>query len=198
MKRSSVISRPEARRFTGIVAAAIFVIALPALVFAHAVVYPKASTPGAYERYTLRVPNEKNVPTTRIELRFSRDVRVSSFADVPGWRLQVITDSAGAVTGAVWTGTLPPKRFAELPFVAVNPKTPGTISWPTIQTYADGQVVEWTGVEGSKTPASSTQIAAVSASTGGSSADSTRWVAWVALIIAIFGLGIAIRRPSVG
>lgn len=72
---------------------------------AHAVVYLRVSTPGAHERYTLHVPNEKNVPTTRIELRFAYDVRVSSFADVPGWQLQVITDSAGAVTGAVWTGT---------------------------------------------------------------------------------------------
>ena len=118
------------RHSPAIVAGAMCVLAIPAIVFAHAVVYPKTSTPGAYERYTLRVPNEKNVPTTRIELRFPRDLRVNSFADVPGWKLEVITDSTGAIAGAVWTGSLPPKRFVELPFVAVNPKTATSITWP--------------------------------------------------------------------
>ena len=42
----------------------------PAVAAAHAVVYPKTSAAGAYERYVLRVPNEKDTPTTRIEIRF--------------------------------------------------------------------------------------------------------------------------------
>ena len=32
---------------------------VPAAASAHAVVYPKSSATGAYERYVLRVPNEK-------------------------------------------------------------------------------------------------------------------------------------------
>ena len=32
---------------------------VPAVAGAHAVVYPRASAAGAYERYVLRVPNEK-------------------------------------------------------------------------------------------------------------------------------------------
>ena len=35
------------------------ILAAPAIAAAHAVVYPKSSTPGAYEKYVLRVPNEK-------------------------------------------------------------------------------------------------------------------------------------------
>ena len=72
---------------------------VPSLVFGHAVVYPKASTLGAYEKYVLRVPNEKDVPTTRVEIRFPADLRVSSFGDVPGWQLEVLTDSAKRI---VW------------------------------------------------------------------------------------------------
>src|SRR5690348_18036065 len=30
----------------------------------------------AYEKYVLRVPNEKGVPTTRVEIRFPSDIRV--------------------------------------------------------------------------------------------------------------------------
>jgi uncharacterized protein YcnI len=168
------------------------VLAVPALAFGHAVVFPKASTPGAYERYVLRVPNEKTTATTRVEIHFPSDVRVTAFEDVPGWQLEVLTDSAKRIVGAVWTGTLPPQRFVEFPFVAANPKTATQLVWPTFQTYGDSGRVEWTGPEGSKTPASVTTIAAVASSTSGSS----RWVAWVALVLGVVSLGLALRRPE--
>ena len=72
----------------------------------------------AYEKYVLRVPNEKAIATTKVELHFPAGLRVTSFADVPGWQLEVVTDSAKAITAAIWTGTLPPQRFIEFPFVA--------------------------------------------------------------------------------
>src|SRR5215211_9401251 len=71
----------------------------PAL--AHVTVWPRTAAPGAFERYVVRVPNEKNTATTRIEIHFPAEVRISSFLDVPGWELQVLTDSAGKITGAV-------------------------------------------------------------------------------------------------
>ena len=79
------------------------------------------STSRAYEKYTLRVPNERDVATTKIEIRFPRSVRVISFEDIPGWSMEIVRDSVKHVIGAVWTGSLPPERFVELPFVAVNP-----------------------------------------------------------------------------
>jgi uncharacterized protein YcnI len=172
----------------------LLVVLLPTVLFGHAVVFPKASAPGAYERYVLRVPNEKRVATTRVEIHFPAAVRVSSFADVPGWELQVVTDSAKRIIGAVWTGALAPERFVEFPFVAVNPKSETRLTWPAIQTYADGERVEWTGQEGAKTPASVTSVA-----TGGLSAGdgtSTRWMVWTALIVAVVSLGLALRRPE--
>ena len=164
---------------------------LPGALFGHAVVYPKVSAPGAYERYVLRVPNEKDVPTTRIEIRFPANARVTSFSDVPGWQLAVVTDSAKRIVGAVWTGTLAPQRFVELPFVAVNPKDADAVAWPTIQTYADGQRVEWTGAAGSKTPVSSTTIAQPGAV--GTASFVTTTVAWAALVLSFLSLGLAMR-----
>jgi uncharacterized protein YcnI len=163
----------------------------PTVVLAHAVVLPKKSAPGAFEKYVLRVPNEKDSPTTRIEIHFPAGMRVVSFADVPGWQLEIITDSAKAIIGAVWTGTLPAKHFVEFPFEAGNPKTPTKVSWPTDQTYASGEVVEWTGSEGSKTPASVTSIEplAQSAGIGGT------WMAGAALLVAMISLGLTMRRP---
>jgi uncharacterized protein YcnI len=133
---------------------------LPAVTLAHAVVYPERSTPGTYEKYVLRVPNEAGVPTTRVEIRFPPEVRVISFADVPGWTLAVESDTGGRVTAAVWTGSLPSRRFVEFPFMAVNPRNEARLEWPVYQTYADSVRIDWTGPEDSDRPASSTLIVA--------------------------------------
>jgi hypothetical protein len=168
---------------------------VPSLVFGHAVVYPKASTTGAYEKYVLRVPNEKDVATTRVEIHFPAELRVSSFGDVPGWQLEVLTDSAKKIVGAVWTGTLAPHRFVELPFVAANPKTAATLVWPVFQTYGSSEKVEWTGPQGSKTPASSTLIAPAAESVAAAKAPSPL-VSYAALVLAVLSLGLALRRPD--
>ena len=167
-----------------------------AIADAHAVVYPKATAPGSYERYVLRVPNEKNSATTKVELRFPAGLRVTSFSDVPGWQLEIMTDSAGAITGAIWTGTLPPKRFIEFPFVAANPKTEATLVWPAFQTYADGERVEWTGPEGSKRPASATEVRSLGTTGGAGPSRVTTWVAFAALLLALISLGLSVRRTQ--
>jgi uncharacterized protein YcnI len=167
----------------------------PAIAFAHAVVYPKAAATGSYERYVLRVPNEKTSATIRVELHFAPDLRVTSFEDVNGWTLEVLTDSATRTVGAVWTGSLPPGRFVEFPFMAANPKTATKLTWPAYQTYADGEKVEWTGAEGSKNPASATNIEPAAATGNAQTAQGTppAWVAWVALGLGIVSLGVALR-----
>jgi uncharacterized protein YcnI len=177
---------------------AVLSLSLPVLAFAHAVVFPKASTLGGYERYVLRVPNEKTTATTRVEIHFPTDVRVTAFEDVPGWTLEVVTDSAKRIVGAVWTGNLPPQRFVELPFMAANPKEGAALTWPAYQTYADGERVEWTGPEGSKSPASVTTLAAAAPRAGAprSVPEAPRWITWVALVVAFVSLGFALRRPE--
>lgn len=189
-----MIPRSRASRIAGITTA--LTLAVYAIGLAHAVVYPKASTAGAYERYVIRVPNERKVPTTRVEMTFPAEVKVSSFADVPGWTIEVTRDTAQRIVGAVWTGSLPPERFIELPFVAANPKTAGAITWPVIQTYADGEKAEWTGPAGSKRPASSTTIAATAATSGPT--GGMNGIAIAALAIAVVSLGLALRPRTSG
>src|ERR1044072_5604780 len=135
-------------------------ILVPSIALAHAVVFTKVSAPGAYEKYVVRVPNERDVPTTRVELRFPPGLRVVSFGDVAGWNLQILRDSSQHITGAVWTGVLPKERFIEFTFIAVNPTDSARLTWPTIQTYQGGEVVNWTDPDTTaKTPVSATTIA---------------------------------------
>ena len=173
--------------------AAAVLLGAPATAFAHAVVFPRRAEPGAYERYVLRVPNERGVPTGRVEIRFPAGLRVVSFGDVPGWTVEVKKDASGAVTGAVWTGTLPAERFVELPFVAVNPKAGTRLVWPVSQTYQGGERIEWSGPADSKTPASVTEIAA--AETNGGS-DTGTYLGGAALLVALLALGLALRRGT--
>ena len=206
---------PKGARRAALLFATGLTLATASIANAHVTVQPKAAKAGGYERYVVRVPNEKNTPTLRVEIRFPAGLRVTSFQDVPGWKLEVVTDSAKRVTGAVWTGTLPPQRFVEFPFVAANPKEATKLVWPAFQTYADGERVEWTGAEGTKTPASVTNISAGDVTTSAASTDSassaagttgaaratggdgaTRWVPWLALLISVLSLGLALRRPA--
>lgn len=171
----------------------------PAVAHAHVTVWPRSAARGAFERYVVRVPNEKNVPTTRVEMHFPAEVRISSFLEVAGWQLQVLTDSAGKITGAVWTGSLPPKRFIEFPFIGVNPKEGDRVVFPSLQTYEGGEIVQWTGPEGSKTPASVTTLTErLTPGAGGAVGPSTPlYVALAALVLAVVSLGLAMRpAPS--
>jgi len=175
---------------------ALLAILVPAVALAHAVVYPKTSGPGAYEKYVLRVPNERDVPTTRVELRFPEGLRVVSFGDVAGWKLEVIADSAQRIIGAVWTGSLPKERFVEFPFVAVNPKDSTSLSWPTYQTYEGGERVEWTSPDtAAKTPVSSTVIRS---DDGKPATDRTSlFLSVIALSFALTAMGVAVRQRTV-
>jgi uncharacterized protein YcnI len=205
----SILPLPALRRALAAASLAGVTCALvPSVARAHVTVWPRTASHGAYERYVVRVPNEKDVATTRVEIRFPAAVRISSFLDVAGWKLEVLTDSAGKITGAVWTGNLPPKRFVEFPFVAVNPREGARIEWPAFQTYEGNQVVEWTGPEGSKTPVSVTTLTArpaagaavdtttraAAASGGGSSTP--LYVSLAALALALVSLGLSLRRPE--
>ena len=175
---------------------------VPPVANAHVTVWPRAAARGAFERYVVRVPNERNVPTTRVEIHFPAEVRISSFLEVAGWQLQVLTDSAGKITGAVWTGSLPAKRFIEFPFIGVNPKEGERIVFPATQTYEGGEVVQWSGPEGSKTPASVTTLterpaSGAGASGGSTSASTPLYVALAALVLGLVSLGLSMRRsPS--
>ncbi len=171
-------------------------ITVPSVALAHAVVYPRTSAPGAYEKYVLRIPNERDVPTTRVELHFPPGLRVVSFGDVAGWSLQVLTDTAERITGAVWTGNLPKERFIEFPFIAVNPKDSVRLTWPTIQTYANGETVHWTDPDtAAKSPASSTLVSAVTATTVTVSRTSL-YISVAALLFALVALTVALRQSG--
>lgn len=133
--------------------AALGALLAPLSAAAHMMVLPKQSPLGQREKYVVRAPNEKRIATVSIEAQFPPDVRVTSFEEKPGWRIEPKRDDSGAIVGATWTGNLPPDQFAEFGLMAINPKAGVSLTWKFTQVYADGSRVEWTGPKGASTPA---------------------------------------------
>ena len=182
-------------------AATILVIAFAGAVLGHAVVYPAEAPPGAYQRYTLRVPNERAFPTERVAITFPAGVRVISFDEVNGWALETSSADEGVTfSGAVWSGTIPVGRFVEFGFIGVNPTEEATLKWDVVQTYQDGTVVEWTGPVDSATPASLTLVRAPVAPTAPAEevaatppSNTPTYLAGAALLLALVSLGLSLR-----
>jgi uncharacterized protein YcnI len=197
MKRA-LRSFTNARRMSGQGARLMIALLLiSSIVGARAVVFPTTSMPGAYEKYTLRVMNERAVPTLRVEIHFPMGLRVVSFGDVPNWKIQILTDTTSRITGAVWTGVLPIDRFVEFPFLAVNPKDSTSLTWPTIQTYANGERVEWTSPDtASMTPVATTLIADTTPKPIKVSRTSL-YISLAALLFALTALAVALRPRGV-
>lgn len=126
--------------------------------YAHVTVQPKQSAGGADEKYTMRVPTEKPIPTIRIEVEFPMALQVSSFEPKPGWKIEQKKDAGRKLIGVVLIGSIPPKEFALFNFSAKNPAQSGKLSFHVVQIYQDGSKAEWTGPEGSRTPAPIVEI----------------------------------------
>ncbi|MGH8218865.1 MAG: DUF1775 domain-containing protein [Steroidobacteraceae bacterium] len=133
--------------------------------FAHIRIYPTESILGTREKYTMRVPNEKQVATIRIEGEFPANLRVYDFEFKPGWKIDIKKDAAGHIVGATWTGTIKPYEFVEFGMLGINPKQGDTLVWRFVQYYADGNKEEFTGPVGSFYPSPRVTLKAAPAAT---------------------------------
>ena len=122
------------------------------LAFGHIRIYPTESTLGAREKYTMRVPNEKQVKCVRIEGEFPPEVTIYDFEFKPGWKIDFKKDDKGKIVGAVWTGTMMPYEFVEFGMLGINPKEGASLVWKFVQYYDDGSKEEFTGPVGSRLP----------------------------------------------
>src|SRR6476646_6502204 len=93
--------------------AVVLVLLVASMASAHLRIYPTESTVGAREKYTMRVPNEKQVPSSKIEGEFPVGLQVYDFEFKPGWKIDLKKDEKGNIVGATWTGTMQPYEFVE-------------------------------------------------------------------------------------
>jgi periplasmic copper chaperone A len=144
----------------------ILLVATPA--WGHVTVQPNEVQAGTFQRFVVQVPSENpDAPTTKIEVKFPKQVQFVSFEPVAGWThsVQMVklakpikTDEGDtidqAVGSATWSGgEIKPGDFQEFPFSALVPDDATTLTFPAIQSYSNGDVVRWIGGPGAEEPA---------------------------------------------
>lgn len=126
---------------------------------AHVEVLPDQVEKGTGVEFTIRVPTERALATTRVEVGIPSQVTVYSFAaPPPGWTIQTVRGPDSRFRSVVYTGRSGVNRYVDFHLLG-TPFQSGVAVWPTRQTYADGKVKPWTGppeVEGQETAGEST------------------------------------------
>lgn len=135
---------------------------IPGAALAHATVSPKTVNANTYEKFTLRVPTEKESDTVKVRVEVPEGFAVSRVKPVPGWTYQFEKGADGATLRAVvWSGgKIAPGEFQEFEFQGKSAANPGKYAFPVYQTYADGETVAWTGPSDAQKPASIVEVKA--------------------------------------
>ncbi len=154
-----------------LLSAAAAALLLPAQAWGHATVSPPVAKSKHLQQFTLSVPTEKEgAKTTKIELTVPDGFAVDSFQPEQGWKRSVQAEGSGedaVVQRVTWTGgSVPTGEDAVFRFNA-SAASSKNYRFTVRQTYSDGGVVDWTGPEGSDTPAP--VVDAVSSLGGGGS-----------------------------
>ena len=118
---------------------------------AHVTIWPQQSRQGAPERYTVRVPVERNVATVSVELEVPVTVTVTGILAPAGFTYETKRDG-NRIAAIIWKQEIKPGEVGEFVFFARNPAA-SQIAWKAHQRYADGQVEEWVGPPGDRRPA---------------------------------------------
>ncbi|WP_373894281.1 YcnI family copper-binding membrane protein [Virgibacillus natechei] len=138
-----------------------FLLLMAPVAEAHVTVDPSESTTNAYEKYTVRVPVEKDINTTEVTLEVPEGVSFVSVLPMAEWDYELERGEDAQITSITWSASedgIAPNEFIEFAFIGANPSESGEVSWKALQTYEDASVVEWVGPPDSEEPASVTTI----------------------------------------
>ena len=153
--------------------ALLIAVAAPLAASAHVEVTPNTASAGSYALVNIKVPNESaTAVTNKIELSLPTDTPFTSVSYVPvaGWNTELIRETlpspvkvgdntiTEAVTKVVWTATsgheISAGQLQVFPLSLGPVPDTGKIVMTADQTYSDGTVVSWSGIEdGAEHPA---------------------------------------------
>ena len=201
-----------------VMAALLLILLWAAAASAHVDVLPTRVGAGEAQKFTIRVPSERAVDTTAVEVLFPTQIAVYAIRPLASWRAQVLLRPDKRMRGVVFSGgRIANGEFQEFEVLG-TPQEAGTALWRARQTYADGVVKPWTGPPerpgevstesgpGQPGPAAATTIAvagqAIDAAASAGSADSSTgtWLGVIAIAIsALAALGVGFlwsTRPA--
>lgn len=188
--------------------------------FAHVTVKPNEAVTGAYQTFTVSVPNEKESATTKIKLVIPNNLESVSPTVKPGW--EITTDKEGSgeeakVKSITWDGgEIPEGQRDDFTFSAKLPDAPTELQWNAYQTYEGNITIAWDKSEADQPkkedgspdfsrsgPFSVTQVAteaeevALTSNQGnGTSTMLSLFMSAAALLVALVGFAIATKKKT--
>ncbi|MGC5775442.1 YcnI family protein [Paenibacillus pabuli] len=142
---------------------------------AHVTVNPTVAQTGAWQTYSIKIPSEKELPTTKVTLKVPKGVAFKQYQPLAGWKISTEKNDSNEVTSITWEvdgdneGILA-GQFQQFNFVAQNPDAETEVAWDAFQYYSDGSIVEWTGGPSDSNPHSITAISKDPAAAGNAAA----------------------------
>jgi periplasmic copper chaperone A len=149
---------------------------------AHVTLQPSEAPAGGFTRLDVRVPNERdNANTTKVEVQFPPGFLSVSTEPVPGWNAELtmrkldqpveqfgeqVTEEVGTITFS--GGVIRPGQFQDFGLsLAVPEGKPGSmLTFKSVQTYSNGEVVRWIGPPDSEEPAPQVELTAAEEEAG--------------------------------
>jgi uncharacterized protein len=200
--------------------AAVVALVLPAGAAAHVTLQPAEAPAGGFTRLDVRVPNEQdNAATDKIEVQMPDGFVFVSYQPVPGWTVDLkkqklakpVESEDGTIDEQVKTvaftaddpaAGIQPGQFQDFGLsvgIPESAKEGDELTFPSIQTYDNGDVVRWIGAPDSEEPAPQVLVTAAEddhhatageeESSEDSSSDDDGAPTWLAVVALILGAG---------
>jgi uncharacterized protein YcnI len=111
---------------------------------AHVSIQPATADANRFQEYTVRVPTEKDVPTTSVRVVFPEGFDALRFRPpAPGWRYELERDAKGRIASVTWSGSTIGREEYELFQFMARSRKPGRYKLEAYQTYNGSEVVGW-------------------------------------------------------
>lgn len=225
------------RRFAMVLAAAgVALIAAAAPAWAHVKIDPESAPKGSDAVLGFVVPNEmENANTTKVVVQFPTDHPIAEalIQPIPGWKAvatqvhvatAVQTDNGpvnSAVKDVTWTATegkgILPGDFEEFRVSVGLPDDADSLAFPTIQSYSNGQTVNWVQITQAGAPepdnpepvltltnadsgtgTTPTSVPATTTSVSKNDVDSAKTIAIIGVVVGALGLIAAVGAIVMG
>lgn len=136
--------RRQAATRVGMLTVFLVLAAIVPSAWAHVTVQPREAAARSSPQLTIRVPNEKDVPTDSVRLEFPPELQVLRLKPLAGWTTEVERDANGKIAAITYKGsTIGREEYQEFSLIARLPEATGPIRIKAYQNYVGGQKVAW-------------------------------------------------------
>jgi uncharacterized protein YcnI len=130
---------------------------------AHVTVEPKEVPVKSFQEFRVRVPTEKDQPTTAVRLVFPNGFEVRRIRPTAGWKYELEKDASGRISAVTWSGGSIGRTEYEVFSFMAGSQSEGTLTIQAYQTYGEHDVVAWVDASGAR-PAPRIQVLPAAAS----------------------------------